>query len=163
MLTSSGGEKGSSLPTLMNDYVSQMQPPVATQWQALVASTTVEQLEADTSAFASQSFDFVGGQKRWGQMCVHSRATRITWVTRLPIAETTTFCGRDSAIFYLPQVDTDVTYQEDVSSPGGLRHEHAHQASHGTGDRAEHCRPSNPHRSCRGRGKGSRPGQPFFL
>ena len=54
----------------MNDYVSQMQPPVATQWQALVASTTVEQLEADTSAFASQSFDFVGGQKRWGH-CVY--------------------------------------------------------------------------------------------
>ncbi|CAI8007075.1 Cullin-9, partial [Geodia barretti] len=72
-----GGEKGSSLPTLMNDYVSQMQPPVATQWQALVASTTVEQLEADTSAFASQSFDFVGGQKRLIQMSRIRRMCRL--------------------------------------------------------------------------------------
>ena len=63
---SPGGETASNLPTLMNDYVSQMQPPVATQWQALVAATTVEQLEADSSVFASQSFDFVVGQKRWG-------------------------------------------------------------------------------------------------
>ena len=72
-----GGEKASNLPTLMSDYVSQMQPPVATQWQALVASTTVEQLEADTSTFASQSFDFVGGRKRLDKL-PHTHTTQLT-------------------------------------------------------------------------------------
>ena len=49
----------------MNEYIRQMQPPVATQWRALVAATTVEQLEAEEgTTFNSQSFDFAGGQQR---------------------------------------------------------------------------------------------------